>query len=118
MEAVAAVILNRLERSARLGGRHWWGAALAAICRARLQFPCWNPANPDRARLFSLDDSDRDFRLACAVATRAMAGLLPDPTFGATHYKPVGAAWPAGWGHPRQPLVTIGRREFFSPRDD
>jgi hypothetical protein len=118
MEAVAAVILNRLERSARLGGRHWWGATIAQICRARLQFPCWNPASPIRARLFSLDENDGDFRLAHAVAARAMAGLLPDPTFGATHYKPAGAPWPGAWGYPRRPLAAIGGREFFSPRDD
>jgi spore germination cell wall hydrolase CwlJ-like protein len=118
MEAIAAVVLNRLQRSTRQGGRHWWGATIAAICRARLQFPCWNPANPDRRTLLVLDSQDGDFRRARAIAARAASGLLPDPTFGATHYRSAGSPWPSSWGHPRQPLATIGARAFFNLRDD
>jgi hypothetical protein len=117
MEAVAAVVLNRVERSALLDGRHWWGATIAAICRARLQFACWNPANPNRALLFAVGVEDPDFRLAHAIAARAAAGQIPDPTFGATAYKPAARPWPFSWGRPRLPLATIGGREFFNLAD-
>ena len=118
MEAIAAVVMNRLERSLRFGGRHWWGATITEICRARLQFPCWNPASSIRAAVFAVDASDADFRLAHVIATRAAAGQLPDPTFGATHYKAAADPWPTAWGHPRLPLAAISDREFFNLRDD
>lgn len=114
MEAVAAVVLNRVETSARLGGRHWWGRDVVSVCRCKLQFSCWNPGDPDRAELLAVNERDPSFRLAKSVAERAIAGRIDDPTCGATTYKVASLPWPYSWGRPRLPLVTIGKHAFYN----
>jgi len=113
MTAVAAVIRNRIAVSAKLGGRHWWGADWIGVCRARGQFTAWNPGNPSRVRLLTVNESDPDFRLAKRIAADAIAGRIEDPTFGATTYKLAAAPWPYSWGHFRLPLVEIGKHAFY-----
>jgi spore germination cell wall hydrolase CwlJ-like protein len=114
MEAVAAVVLNRVEVSARLGGRHWWGHDVVSVCRCKAQFSCWNPGDPNRSKLLAADDRDASFRLAKSVAERAIAGQIHDPTCGATTYKVASLPWPYSWGRPRLPLATIGHHEFYN----
>ncbi len=118
MVAIAAIVVNRVRISTALDGRHWWGATIESVCRSRAQFSCWNPGNPDRAQLLALDDRDTQFRLARAIAERAVDGLLHDPTYGATSYKLVGQPWPPSWGRPRLPLATIGHHEFYNFLED
>ncbi|WP_245644322.1 cell wall hydrolase, partial [Magnetospirillum moscoviense] len=65
-----------------MGGRYWWGNSIADICRRPGQFPCWS--KPDR--LLTVTMEDRAFRVAVRTARRAMAGILADPTGGATHW--------------------------------
>jgi N-acetylmuramoyl-L-alanine amidase len=113
MIAVAAVVRNRIDLSARLGGRHWWGHDWISVCRARGQFAAWNPGNPNRVKLLTVKDSDPDFRLAKRVAADAVAGRIEDPTFGATTYKAAAQPWPYSWGHFRLPLVEIGKHAFY-----
>ncbi len=114
MAAMAAVILNRVRISAEHDGRFWWGSGIVAICRAKSQFACWNPGHPNRAGLLAVDETDPEFRVARAIAGRALDGMLPDPTYGATSYKSADLPWPHNWGRPRLPLATIGRHEFFN----
>jgi spore germination cell wall hydrolase CwlJ-like protein len=114
MVAVAAVILNRIRISAEHGGRYWWGRDIPSVCRAKSQFSCWNPGDPNRAKLLAVDDSDPAFRIAKAVAADAVAGRIADPTFGATTYKVASLPWPYAWGHPRLPLIQIGRHAFYN----
>jgi len=114
MIAVAAVIRNRIDVSAAHGGRHWWGFDWLTVCRAKAQFSCWNPGDPNRAKLLAVDDGDAAFRLAEQVAADAIAGRITDPTFGATSYKVAATPWPYAWGHFRQPLVEIGRHAFYN----
>ena len=114
MAAVAAVIRNRIDVSAAHDGRYWWGNDWMSVCRARAQFSCWNPGDPNRPKLLAVDDSDPAFRLARQVAADAIAGRIEDPTFGATSYKVASLAWPYAWGRFRQPLVTIGNHAFYN----
>jgi len=114
MIAVAAVVLNRVAVSRALGGRHWWGADIAGVCRCRLQFSCWNPGDPNRAKLLAVNDDDPAFRVALSVAADAVAGRIVDPTFGATSYKVASLPWPFSWGHPRLPLAEIGKHAFYN----
>jgi spore germination cell wall hydrolase CwlJ-like protein len=118
MIAVAAVVLNRIQTSREHGGRYWWGRDVISVCRAQAQFSCWNPGDPNREKLLSVDDSDEAFRKALAIAADAVAGRIDDPTFGATSYKVASLPWPYAWGHPRLPLVTIGRHAFFNLEKD
>jgi spore germination cell wall hydrolase CwlJ-like protein len=114
MIAVAAVVRNRIDVSAAHGGRHWWGHDWVTVCRAKAQFSCWNPGDPNRAKLAAVDDGDAAFRLASQVAADAIAGRLDDPTFGATSYKVASLPWPYAWGHFRLPLTEIGRHAFYT----
>ena len=118
MIAVAAVIQNRIAVSAAHGGRHWWGADWVSVSRARAQFCCWNPGDPNRPKLLAVDDSDPAFRLAKQVAADAIAGRIEDPTFGATSYKVASLPWPSAWGHFRLPLIEIGKHAFYNLESD
>jgi len=118
MIAIAAVVLNRVRISAEHGGRYWWGRSIETVCRAKSQFSCWNPGDPNRAKLLAVDDSDPAFRVAKAVAAEAVAGRLTDPTYGATTYKVASLPWPYAWGRPRLPLTEIGRHAFYTLLED
>jgi len=118
MIAVAAVVLNRIRISQEHGGRYWWGHDVVSVCRARAQFSCWNPGDPNRPKLLAVDESDPEFRIARQVAEDAIAGRLVDPTFGATTYKRASLPWPCGWGHFRLPLTEIGRHAFYNLAQD
>ena len=50
MEAVAAVILNRV-RIARERGGYWWGDTIIRVCQKPYQFSCWNKHDPNYGRL-------------------------------------------------------------------
>lgn len=114
MEAVAAVILNRLGRPG------WWSRnpgdgiaddTIAAVCRDPWQFSCWNAADPNRAKLLAVGPGDPAFAVAWDIAERACGGRLADPTGGADHYHVAGLTphWAAG----RRPCAIIGRHVFY-----
>lgn len=106
IEAVAAVVINR----ARRGG--WWGRSVEGVCRKPMQFSCWNPDDPNRAKLEAVDESDRMFRICLRIARRALAGSVDDPTRGATHYH-VRGLLPA-WSRGREPSAEIGNHLFYN----
>lgn len=111
MAAVAWVIRNRAEWVPSA----WWGAHVAAVCSQPYAFSCWNPGDPNanRDRVKALATTDHQYRAAATVLGDVMAGDLPDPTGGATHYKVHGTR--ASWDHavssrePRQ----IGDHDFW-----
>lgn len=111
IEAVAAVVVNRVRRAVAAGG-YWWGGSVVAVCRKPWQFACWNPSDPNRAKLMVVGPSDPVFATCLRVARRAVAGVLPDPTGGATHYHRLGVH-PA-WAAERVPSAEIGRHLFFN----
>jgi spore germination cell wall hydrolase CwlJ-like protein len=111
IEAVAAVVMNRVAR-ARMRGGWWWGDSVLTVCRKPYQFSCWNVTDPNRPKLLAVTADDPVFAICQRVARRAIAGLLPDPTNGATHYHWVGInpSWARGHG----PSAEIGRHIFYN----
>lgn len=77
-EAIACVIMNRT--------RHYpkWPKTPDKVCLQPWQFSCWNPGDPNRARIMRA--SGEWFEKCKAVATEAVNGTLHDITNGATHY--------------------------------
>lgn len=114
-EAVAAVIMNRVIRAVDSGGRFWWGTDVTSVCRKPYQFSCWNEADPNRKKLLAVKDDNKNFQTCKRIARRAMAGTLPDPTGGATHYhaKNTNPHWARG----RAANVQIGQHLFYSAID-
>jgi len=78
MRAVAHVVRNRADDPR-------WPDSLAAVCRQRGQFSCWNSHDPNRPRLLRVGYGDPSFLLARAATATAL-GVSDDPTFGANHY--------------------------------
>lgn len=109
MEAVAAVILNRVAKPC------WWGRTIETVCTKPWQFSCWNANDPNLAKLLSVTERDPQFKVALEIATLAEAGELPDPTNGATHYhtKAVSPKWAEG----KQPCAVIGNHLFYKDID-
>ncbi len=105
-EAVAAVVMNRVRRARAAGGSYWWGGSVEEVCRRPWQFSCWNPGDPNRAKLQAVGDDNRVFQSCQRIARRALAGTLGDPTEGATHYhaKSVNPPWARG----KAPAAEIG----------
>ncbi len=110
MEAVALVILNRLEVSQQKGG-YWWGNTLLDICRKPYQFSCWNQDDPNYRKLITVNESDTSFATALRVARRALLGFVKDPTRNATHYhaRSIQPFWAKG----QSPSAVIGRHVFY-----
>ncbi|WP_448192704.1 cell wall hydrolase [Azospirillum sp. sgz301742] len=111
IEAVAAVVVNRVRAAERRGG-FWWGDSVVAVCCKPFQFSCWNAQDPSRAKLLAVTAADPVFATCLRVARRAVAGLLDDPTGGATHYHVLGQHpdWAAG----RCPSAEIGLHVFYN----
>lgn len=84
MEALACVLLNRVNtaKAARRNGiRPWFGETIEEACK---ELPCWRPDNPNLAKLLAMRGGDAQFSDAITVAARAIAGRILDPTGGAT----------------------------------
>ena len=110
IEAVASVVLNRVALATDKGG-WWWGDSVVSVCRKPLQFPCWNPGSAELPRLLAVKAGEPVFDTCLRVARRAVAGVLPDITGGATHYHPAAAhpVWTAG----ELPTAEIGTNLFY-----
>ena len=110
--AVAHVILNR-KRSGR------WGDKIQDVVTRPWQFEPWMTRKDEIEKLLT---NDPRYMEAAEIADAVLAGRIPDPTAGATHFlNPVvvrqrrgGAlpSWADGDGHP------IGRHVFYSPNRD
>jgi len=104
--AVAWVVLNRAAGKKKLG----------EVCRAKWQFSCWNPDDPNRAKMANVTLADpvyRDCMLAALSVVQGRAG--PDPTEGSKHYhtKDVTPYWSRG----KVPVCQIGAHLFFNDID-
>jgi N-acetylmuramoyl-L-alanine amidase len=112
MLAVAWVIKNRASRPS------WWGDTITEVCLKPSQFSCWNSDDPNRRLLDNLTIDDDQYLIAVGIAHLVVAGVLSDPTNGATHYftkrKPVWAkVWPPAWSTEMPQVAEIGRHVFF-----
>jgi conjugal transfer mating pair stabilization protein TraG len=107
--AVAHVVLTRA-RSGR------WGNSVKEVVTHPWQFESWMTK---RAEIEALDVEDSRYRSAAQIADAVLAGRMPDPTTGATHFlNPVVVqerrggslpAWASAGG------LSIGRHTFFAP---
>jgi hypothetical protein len=107
--AVAHVILTR-KRSGR------WGNSIKDVVTHPGQFESWMTK---RAEMEALDVEDYRYRSAAQIADAVLAGRMPDPTTGATHFlNPVivqqrrGGSLPA-WASAGG--LSIGRHTFYAP---
>jgi spore germination cell wall hydrolase CwlJ-like protein len=107
--AVAHVILNRKKS-------HRWGDSVKDVVIKPWQFEPWMTR---RKEMENLSPDDPRYRRAGRIADAVLAGEVPDPTAGATHFlnptivrqRRGGslASWARGEG------VSIGRHTFYSP---
>ena len=105
IEAVAAVVLNRLAQAPD------GSESIVSVCRRPGAFSCWDETGPDYPRLLAVRAGEPVFDTCLRVARRAVAGVLPDTTQGATRYHPLSAhpAWTAG----ALPTAEIGGLLFY-----
>lgn len=109
-EAVAAVVMNRVA-FARNRPKFWWGTTIETVCRKRWQFSCWNENDPNRSKLMTVAAGDLGFDTCLRIARRAIAGVLADPTGGATHYH--NSSVEPLWAQGRAPIAEIGSHLFY-----
>lgn len=110
IEALAALVLTRVRLAAAPDGPRHWGRGIAGVCRAPFQFPCWNARHPRHARLVAPDEESAALAICRRVALRAMAGVLHDPTGGATHWHRADDL--PGWAIARAPVAEVGGLVF------
>ncbi len=103
------VILNRAAQPC------WWGRSVAEVCLKPWQFSCWLESDPNRVRLLAVDGRDHSYATALSISVDALAGILPDYTFGATHYHALHCM--PSWATGRTPCVVIGQHAFYNDID-
>ena len=111
IEALASVVMNRVRR-AEAGEAARWGRGVAGVCRAPFQYSCWNSRHPRHLLVLAAPPGDPALALCRRSATRAMAGLLADPTFGATHHHAEEDL--PGWAIARTPCAELGGFLFYA----
>lgn len=105
-EAVACVVINRVRLP------RWWGRSVTEVCQKPGQFSCWNADDPNRGKLDMLSHDDPAFATALRIARRALAGVLADPTRGATHYHALAVS--PRWARRHAPSAQIGNHVFYN----
>lgn len=105
MKAVAAVIMNRVQK----GG--WWGNTIEEVCKKPYQFSCWNPGDPNLHKVQTVTLDNPAFKKAYQIAQYAISGQLDDMTGGATHYHTTSIT--ASWSSSLTPTGTIGSHIFY-----
>ncbi len=109
-QAVLNVIANRAKHPC------WWGQDIVSVCLADRQFSCWNPEDPNREKMIALTTDDPIFAKCLELATLAVAGTLPDLTYGADSYYAVSIPAPA-WISGARFTTQIGQHRFYVTRD-
>jgi N-acetylmuramoyl-L-alanine amidase len=117
MQSVCNAVMNRVAVAANNGG-YWWGNTVTDICLKHsgnvYQFDCWRAGTANNAALQAVTTSDQQFRDALELATRAVAGNLPDITRGATHYYAPGVISEPYWARGQQALADIQGQLFYA----
>lgn len=110
-EAIAAVILNRMQQARDRFGRDWWGGSVVDACLSGDLIRCWRDSPTARQDLLQVPDHDPVLVICRRIATRAVRNALFDPTQGATHYRIAGEVPP--WLGRHVPTAAIGRHFFY-----
>ncbi|KQV21117.1 hydrolase [Pseudomonas sp. Root329] len=113
--AVAWTIRNRVEMDLHKDGKSdWWGEGYAGVCQAKYQFSCWNRNDPNYAYLSGAKPIPfREFAQAQIAADQVLAGKLPDPTGGATHYYATTMPKAPDWAAKAKQTLKLGNHVFF-----
>ena len=107
--AVGHVILNRAHHPTIKR----WGIGIYAVCHAKDQFSCWNPADPNSGMVRVVSENMPSFIRASAAAGLVLSGEAPDPTGHSTHYYRIGSPEP-NWVRGAKHTVDIGHHAFFT----
>ena len=116
--AVAWVIRNRFSHPG------WWSRekgdgipddTIAAVCRDKYQFSCWNASDLNNRLLYDPATvrtlGYMRIRTLCLEVLEAPAQA--DPTHGADHYCTRAVADKTAWARGKVPVVTIGNHQFY-----
>jgi spore germination cell wall hydrolase CwlJ-like protein len=94
--------------------KSWWGEGYAGVCQKPYQFSCWNKNDPNYAYLSGAKPIPfREFAQAQIAADQVLAGKVPDPTGGATHYYATTMPKPPVWAKGAKQTLKFGRHVFF-----
>ena len=108
--AVAWTIRNRVNDGKT---RSWWGEGYAGVCLKPYQFSCWNKSDPNYLYLSGAKPIPfRELAQAKIAADQVLAGKVPDPTGGATHYYATRIKAPA-WAANAKQTLKLGGHVFF-----
>ena len=109
--AVAWTIRNRVSDGK---AKSWWGEGYAGVCLAKWQFSCWNKNDPNYVYLSgSKPIPFREFAQAQIAADQVIAGKVPDPTGGATHYYATAMKNAPAWAAKATQTLKLGGHVFF-----
>ncbi|KPN92467.1 cell wall hydrolase [Pseudomonas nunensis] len=109
--AVAWAIRNRVDDGRT---KSWWGEGYAGVCQAPYQFSCWNNGDPNFDYLSGAKPiPTREFALAQIAADEVIAGNVPDPTDGATHYYAIAMPEAPAWATKAKQTLMLGGHVFF-----
>ncbi|WP_277592993.1 cell wall hydrolase [Pseudomonas chlororaphis] len=109
--AVAWTIRNRVNDGRT---KSWWGEGYAGVCQAPYQFSCWNKNDPNYPFLSGAKPIPAgQFAQAQRAADQVIAGAVPDPTSGATHYYATTMPKAPAWAAKARKTVRIGQHVFF-----
>jgi hypothetical protein len=111
MQAVANTVVNRVNSEIR-----WWGDSIISCCLAPWQYSCWNKNDPNLSFIQQIDASNRLFQGCIELATKAVAGSLPDLTYGADSYYDKRMPTPPAWADGLTPCASIGHHNFYKVR--
>jgi spore germination cell wall hydrolase CwlJ-like protein len=82
------------------------------VCRAPMQFSCWNPGDPNRRKMEDVSLDDPVFAQSLIAAVETFAGLVASPVGDATHYYATGIPCPR-WAEGQTLVATINHHTFF-----
>jgi spore germination cell wall hydrolase CwlJ-like protein len=109
--AVAWTIRNRVNDGK---AKSWWGEGYAGVCQKPYQFSCWNKNDPNYPYLSGAKTIPfREFAQAQIAADQVMAGKVPDPTGGATHYYATTMPKAPVWVKGAKETLRLGLHVFF-----
>jgi len=109
--AVAWTIRNRVNDGK---AKSWWGEGYAGVCQKPYQFSCWNKSDPNYAYLSGAKPIPfREFAQAQIAADQVIAGRVPDPTGGATHYYATTMLKPPVCATGAKQTLKLGHQVFF-----
>lgn len=104
--AVGRTIITRWQ-----SGRWYAGKTIADTCQKPFQYSCWNPSDPNRAKLLSVPPDKPSMQNCIRAALAAERGEGPEWLVGCTHYHTL-AVMP-NWANGHTPAGQIGEHSFY-----